>query len=242
MNLVLDAAVVHAFFRALGFVAVLPIGFDLMGLGKRIGCAVGLGVVLGGGASPSSATIGAGSALTEMALGAFLGVPILFVIGGAALWGELFDAGRGESIGTLHDPSLGGASSTTAFGVQHLAWAYIVFSDTLLEAVGRLFESGRAVPFGEGPTLVALGEGTLAIGRDVLGGALDVALPWAVLFLLVEVALGFVARFAPQVSLQSESFIIKTGVGLWLVWAIDPSDLAAAITQIGPGALDALRR
>jgi flagellar biosynthetic protein FliR len=224
----LNEAWVLGFGRALGFVATIPIGFDLAGLGKRLGVAACLGAAIGSAGAAGAAPLSVGALLSEVVIGLCLGAPIVFVVGGAALWGELFDAGRGESIGTLYDPSLGGMSSTMALSAQHLVWAYLVFSDVLLTAVGGLTASLDQVSLGAGARIDALGGRALESGRAVLGLALDAAVPWAVAYLGVELALGFVARFAPQVSLSTETFIVKSGVAFVLVWAIDPESVWSA--------------
>jgi len=233
------AAWLLGFCRGLGFVAALPIGFDLAGLGKRLGVAACLGAALGNMAGDSTLPLTVGACVAELAVGALIGAPLVFAVGGAALWGELFDAGRGESIGTLYDPSLGGASSTTAFGAQHLAWAYLVFSDILLAAVDGLLRSVELVALGGSIRLKHVGWRALELGREVLGVALDAAVPWAVAYLVIELALGFVARFAPHVSLSTEAFALKFGVAIALVWAIDPATVGSAFAGAFP-AVDTL--
>lgn len=219
-----ESALVASFLRALGFLALLPCGYDVMGPLRRVALAVLSGMIIleSGVALPVQLSVGAG--MGELLIGALLAIPMVCIVGGAAVVGELLDAARGESLGSLYDPSFG-HSSSLAVVARNLAWGTLVVSGAFIVSAEILVSSAFVVPLGSASVLAPYGHGILSVGSEVFGQTLRCAAPWIGLCLIIEGAGVLVLRAIPQLSLNNEIFLVKTIGIILLFWLTDRSAL-----------------
>lgn len=234
MNSVVVSFWLAGFLRSLGFIIFLPFGFDSLGGARRIVLALLVGAVLLVGAPWPSESLSVLQLGGEFILGAILAVPLLCVVGGAMMWGEIFDAIRGESIGTLYEPTFG-PSATVALLARSVVWAVLLSSGVLTECVALLGASVKVVPLGQGWALGTVGPRVMVIGIEVLRLWLDAALPWIALFLLCEVAGVFVGRIAPQLPLNGEYFLVKTLLGFTLLGILEHERVGEQLVALARG-------
>jgi flagellar biosynthesis protein FliR len=226
---VIDGAIAP-FLRIFGFVLLLPWGFDHVGLVRRLALTgLGGGLLAAGGAlAPERLELTA--ACGEVVFGALIALPVVWIIGAAMMWGELFDAARGESIGGVLDPSYG-TSAATALILRYLVWALLLTSGILTDGVILLSRSHEVVPFGAVGDLVQRGSSGLSVGLGILTAGIEGILPWLALFSLWELGGIFLARIFPQLPLSNEHFLGKTVLGLALVIWLDGEQVGAAVVH-----------
>lgn len=185
----------------------------------RVLLAVGLSVALAlpfgaGGPVPLAGGALAQAFLGELALGATLGLGILMAFSGFAVAGRLLDVQVGFGIGQVFDPVTRTqipvlTSVFTLFGV--LLFFLVDGHHALLRGVALSLER---FPVGRPWSLEAAAEPVIrqAAGLFTLGFAL--AAPVVMCVLLVEFALGVVARNLPQVNMFVLGIPVKIIVGL----------------------------
>jgi flagellar biosynthetic protein FliR len=154
------------------------------------------------------------SACSELALGLTLAAAIHLAFSAFALAGRLLDVQIGFGLGQVFDP----ASSTTtpilsaAFNQAAVVVFFVVDGHhAVLRAVAYSLERvplGRSWPV-EGALLPVIGQ----MG-GVLGLAFALAAPVVFCILLVELALGVLARNLPQMNMLAMGIPIKICVGL----------------------------
>lgn len=218
--MIIESGSLAPFLRALGFIAIFPCGYDLVGVPRRIGIALlGALLILESGADPPS-ELGVVQGASEFLFGLLLALPLACVVEGGAVLGELLDAARGESLGSLYDPSFGYNSPLGAM-IRNLVWGSVVISGAIVATAEIVVSSVHEVPLGVGIGLREIGEGMLATGSALFGVAVRCAAPWVGFFLVVECAGIVVLRLLPQLSLSSELFLAKTGGVVVLFWLVD---------------------
>lgn len=188
----------------------------LVVLGLAAGLSLGIPAADVAGAGP---LLAAGA--TELALGATLGLGVLVAFGAFSMAGELLGVQMGFGISQVLDPSSGGADGNVPLlssALHQLAVVVFFLVDghhALLRGVAyslERFPLGRPWPIGHaaGPVL-----GHVA-GLFGLGFAL--AAPVVVSLLLVEAALGVVARNLPQMNMLAMGLPVKIVVGVLALW------------------------
>lgn len=219
-----------ALFRALGLVAVLPLSASGFGLVSRLGVAAILAGVCAGRV-PTLGTASLGNFGAEFVVGIIIGLPAALVISCAGMWGELFDSGRGQTIGALYDPL--GATNESTMGVfcKTYLWAYLLVIGGAECIVGNFLRSFSLVEAG-GLFANSIG----VIGMRLMGGVAQVMtslfavfLPISVLFLVIDCSVGLISKMVPQVSLISESFQTKSWIGLLALWGAWKLDLGQGL-------------
>ena len=162
----------------------------------------------------------------ELAIGFSLAMGIRALIGGAELAGHLTGYQLGFSYGSIVDPQSGVRNSM--FAVLYANLAVITFFGTnghhaLIRAMAASYAQ---IPIGIGHidgSLVTTVTGMLGV-VFVLGVRL--AMPLILVLLVVEVALGLIARAAPGINLMVVSQPLRLLIGLLVV---------ASIISIAPG-------
>jgi type III secretion protein T len=148
------------------------------------------------------------------------------VLLGAVLWafeaaGRIVDTKVGATMGQMADPLSGTQTTLSGALLGRLASFIFMASGGFMMFVGVLMESFALWPLAQ-PGL-ALGLGSLRVFESAFAHfavlSLLVAAPCLVVLYVVDLSLGLVNRFAPQINLQSVSSSLK-GVGATLVWLL----------------------
>jgi type III secretory pathway component EscT len=235
----LAALFVLGFFRAMGLLVNIPLGSSSLSAAMRFGCAALLSI-LGLSLSSDARELSYLHIGAEFLIGFCLGLPAGLLLSGAAMFGELFDTGRGQSIGSLYDPFSASHDSQLAVMFRQFTWAYILFLGGGEILIGDYLESLHSVTLGapfETNELLKLGAIMVTSTCACLSGVLSAYLPCAALFLMLDLGLGFLGKLLPQHNFASESFILKSGLGaaiLWGMWRLDLAHSASALLQVRP--------
>jgi type III secretion protein T len=139
----------------------------------------------------------------EAAIGLVLG--LLASVGFWALYvaGTIIEYQAGLTFAATVDPLSGQEESLVGNLLMRVLLTLFLISGGLLSLIGMLFESYRVWPLSS--MTPVLGSAQLAAAllqslAELTTVALKVAAPFVMLMLLVEVALGFLSRFAPQLN------------------------------------------
>lgn len=175
--------------------------------------------------------------LREALLGVAFGVLL-----GAVLWafetaGQIVDSKVGATIAQVVDPMSGHQTSLSGALLSRLALFIFMAGGGFMMFVGVLVQSFALWPLAQ-PGL-AIGRDSLAVFEAAFASfavlSLMLAAPCLVVLYVVDLALGLVNRFAPQLNLISISMSLKA-LGATLVWLLLFTQLVAAIeSQIEAG-------
>lgn len=175
-------------------------------------------------------------ALREVLIGLAIALCIRLIVAGAELGGHLIGFQMGLSYAALVDPQSGVRNNVLAALYGSLTVFIFLLINGHHDLLRAFAESYRALPVGTGSvadslsTLVARMFGTMF----VLGVRL--AAPVVITLLLVEIALGVLARVAPTLNLMATAAPIRLLVG-WLVLAVTIRALPDVVSRALPGAL-----
>lgn len=209
----LTAGFVPAFVRALGMVVLLPIERDLAGWLGGFSFAALLGVFFAPQVA-AGAAFSWGALPFEFITGGILALPLALSIAAAVMFGELIDVARGQSLSELYDPLNGSSSSTLAILFRQYLWISLLLSGMLEVLLTAFSKSFNALP-DAGLLVSKLTEiAPLMLSRigQTLTELLILLVPLVLAFFFIEMLMGFFSKALPRVSLQTESFLIKSGM------------------------------
>jgi flagellar biosynthetic protein FliR len=225
------------FARLSAMIAVAPVlGHRTVPITHRAGLALLIAVILApllGPGAPRARDLGtlvlavAGEVVVGLAIG-FIALLLLGAIEGA---GELVSTQMGLSLATVFDPTSG--AQPTVIGQAHRLVATLLVlalngHHLVIQAVVASFRRVR-------PGGVALGAdlpiGVVGLGAKVLRSGLEIAAPVVGLLLVVNVALAFLARVAPQTNVFLLGVPVTIGLGL-LVMAETLTPFARGVAML----------
>jgi flagellar biosynthetic protein FliR len=164
------------------------------------------------GISLASAS-GLGLVAQQVGIGLALGFAARLLFSVFEIAGEFIGLQMGFSFAGFFDPH-GGSESAVGSWLHTVAMMLFVALNAHLLLVEALVATFRTIPIAADPL------GALAVlrpdrlGADVFRLALSLALPATLLMLFVNLALGFVSRVAPQLSIFSVGFPVTLLAGL----------------------------
>lgn len=171
------------------------------------------------------------AAVTELALGATLGLGILVAFAAFSMAGELLGIQIGFGLGQAIDPASSEAVPVLASAyaqVGVVAFFSLEGHHALLRGIAYSldrFPLGRPWPIdrGAGPVLEQVG--------SLLSLGFALAAPVVVALLLVEIALGAIARNLPQVNMLVMGIPVKVVVGLLVLslWIAGAGDVMTRV-------------
>jgi type III secretion protein T len=148
------------------------------------------------------------------------------VLLGAVLWafetaGQIVDTKVGATLAQIADPLSGHQTSLSGALLGRLASFLFMAAGGFMMFVGALVESFAIWPLAQ-PGL-ALGRGSLRLFEAAFAHfavlSLLIAAPCLIVMYVVDLALGLVNRFAPQLNLIAISMSVK-GLGATVVWLL----------------------
>jgi flagellar biosynthetic protein FliR len=207
----------------------------------RIGLTVLLAIVLAPFVSlPAELSAGAVAVvvLREVAIGLALALAIRVLITAGEFAGHFAGYQIGLSLGSLIDPQTGVRNNVLAIVYAHLVTIVCLATNTHHALLRALTDSYRALPVGFG----GLSSGLSASVAESLGLVfilgVRIAAPVVVVLLLVELALGLVARVAPSLNVMIAGAPVRIVLGL-LVVALSVEALPGLISRFVPLAFQA---
>lgn len=143
---------------------------------------------------------GAVALLSEALIGIAMGLWLQIVVAALTTGGQALSSSIGLSMSNLLDPALGNVPVLAEFLTVLGTLVFLAVGGHLLFA-GILIDSFRSLPPAQDASLPALIRGLLQWSAMSFLGALLVALPAMSAMLLLNLALGFVARATPSLNL-----------------------------------------
>jgi flagellar biosynthetic protein FliR len=176
--------------------------------------------------------------LREVAVGLALALAIRVLLAAADFAGQLAGYQIGLSLGSLIDPQTGVRNNILALLYGNLA-TIVAFSTNLHHALIRaLADSYAALPIGVGAVDASLAGHVARLLGLVFVLGLRMVSPVVIVLLLVELALGLLARVAPSLNVMTAGTPVRAVVGL-LVIAASLAALPSLIGRYVPALLSA---
>jgi len=175
--------------------------------------------------------------LREMAIGLALALAIRVLIFAAEFTGHFTGYQIGLSLGSLIDPATGVRNNVLAILYAQLATVIALVLNVHHALLRALADSYAALPIGLGGIGDTLAESVSRMLGLVFVLGLRLAMPVIVVLLLVELALGLVARVAPSLNVIVAGAPVRLVVGL-LVVASSLAMLPSLISRYVPTVLD----
>lgn len=220
---VLFAAFFWPFVRVLALFSVAPVlGNKSIPLRVRVGLAAAIAFVVAPGLpAPEDAGLSSALAISILAqqilVGVALGFAMRIAFAAIELAGDLIGLQMGLSFAGFVDPQHA-ASQTPLIGsfIGTLAAMMFLALDGHLALIAALVDTFRSVPVRADLVGVIRWERLAALGKGLFENGLHMALPVIASMLVINLALGVVARAAPSLNIFSVGFplTLLTGLGL----------------------------
>jgi flagellar biosynthetic protein FliR len=156
----------------------------------------------------------------EMAIGLALGLSIRALIAGAEMAGHLGGYQLGFSYGSLIDPQSGVRNSMFAVLYANIALLTFLVTDGHHALIRAMAASYAQLPIGIGHIDASLANVVTGMLGVVFVLGVRLATPLILVLLVVEVALGLIARAAPGINLMVVSQPIRIVIGLLVIATI----------------------
>lgn len=172
--------------------------------------------------SPSG-SVEAGLVLVkEIAVGLALGFLITLCFSLFSKAGQLMDLGAGLTLSALFNPHLGGQVTLLGRFYYLLVLVFFLAIDGHHLFLAAIAESYRLIPLPAGFLSAKLAGGMGQIFAQIFTLAFQMASPVIVVLLIVDLALGFIAKTVPQVHVFVEGLPLKIALALVLLGILCP--------------------
>lgn len=195
--------------RCLGVCSLLPLGGGTLGAFNRLGLSL---AVSAWAIFCLELKFAHTYFLLEFLFGFFLILPAALLVELFASWGEVFDVTRGQTISSVYDPMSDHANSVFAIFLKWFAWAWLfanglaaqMLENLILGAVDLTEFSQESFRLDEKVFSFIV---TLCHSLEWLFVSI---LPIILLCLLIELFIAILSKFLEGVSLNTESFLLKS--------------------------------
>lgn len=174
--------------------------------------------------------------LREVLIGFALALSVRLLIAGAELGGYLSGFQMGLSYAALIDPQSGVRNNVLAALYGSFAMVVLLLTNGHHELLRALAASYEALPIGGGAIASGLAELVARMFGLMFTLGVRLAAPLIITLLLVEVALGVMARVAPTLNLMVTAAPVRLLVG-WMALALTLRVLPDILTRAFPQAL-----
>ncbi|MGI1804837.1 flagellar biosynthetic protein FliR [Exiguobacterium sp. TDN 0502] len=168
---------------------------------------------------------------TEVLVGLALGLLASFLLYAPQIAGSIIDLQMGLAMASAYDPMFGGQSPIIGRFYYMLTLLVLLASDMHLILLDGIYTSFQIFP--PGSQIAVSGEAGMSLVIRVVGltmlTALQMAMPLVVSLFLVDLALGFLAKTAPQFNIFAIGFSVKLLMGYAILFLL----AGATITGIG---------
>ncbi len=170
-----------------------------------------------------------GTALVETMLGMVIGLGVGMAVWAAEMAGDLIAMQTGLSGASSLDPVTFQSSPTVGTFFRLVAVTLLLSLDMHLVIIDGLAASFRAAPLGAPMDWAAGAQAMVLSGATLFTTGLRMAAPVMAAILTLNIALGMLARAAPQLQLLSISYALQIGVGLFVLAGSLPFVAAALL-------------
>ncbi|QJA05525.1 flagellar biosynthetic protein FliR [Thermosulfurimonas marina] len=183
---------------------------------------------------PASVLAAGGMMATEALFGAALAFLLRVIFAGIQLGGELVGMQIGFGVAQVIDPVSGVQAPILAQLTYLLAFLLFLAFDLHHPFLWALGEGLRLLPPGSLKPRPELFQYLVGEGRVLFEVSLKILAPLLAFMLLLQLALGVVSRFVPQINIMIVSFPLTVGLGLFffgLTLALVPKLLSPAFER-----------
>lgn len=220
----LFATYMWPFMRCMAMVQTAPVfGHRAIPQRVKIALAFMLAVIIGP-AIPVNSVIdpfsGAGilMVMQQFVVGAAIGFGLRVVFAAFELAGDLIGLQMGLGFAAFLDPQRNSPSPVLSTFLMLTATLVFMMNDGHLTLIVTLVESFNTIPVGPSP-LAAIDWMRMAmLGSLVFSSGVQIALPVLGSVLALNIALGFISRSAPQLSIFNIGFAITLLAGMLALW------------------------
>ncbi len=175
----------------------------------------------------------------EILIGLSLGFAVRIVFAAVEMAGELVGLQMGLSFAGFVDPTSGGAANVVSrfFGIIAVL-LFLAINGHLLMIYG-VIESFQVIPINLDGSVLLQGRRLIGLGSELFRIAMTIAMPFVILLLIVNLAMGVMSRVAPQLNIFAVGFPVTLTVGMSSLLLILPY-LANPITAAVERSLTAM--
>lgn len=234
---VLFATYMWPFMRCLAMVQTAPVfGHRAIPQRVKISLAFMLAVIIGPAVPPNSiidpfSGTGILMVLQQFIVGAALGFGLRVVFAAFELAGDLIGLQMGLGFASFLDPQRNAPSPILATFLMLTATCVFMSIDGHLTLIVTLVESFNTIPVGPSPLASIDWMRMAGLGTLVFSSGVQIALPVMGSVLALNIALGFISRSAPQLSIFNIGFAITLIAGMLALW-ITLGAMAGPISRI----------
>jgi type III secretion protein T len=167
----------------------------------------------------------------EILLGLLLSLPVSVLFWAIASAGELIDLQRGATAASVFNPFFGAVTSPTANLLARFSGVIFFVSGGFLAFLSAVIASYEIYPLGQmlphfGP---GAGHALARVMQDYFAMAVLFGAPFLIVFTLIDIGLGLMNRFVPQLNIFFFSMPVKSALTFFLllfytttlVWILD---------------------
>jgi type III secretion protein T len=180
---------------------------------------------------PQSLTETTALCIKEILLGMLLSLPASMLFWAIASAGELIDLQRGATAASVFNPFFGAVTSPTANLLVRFSGVIFFLSGGFLAFLSAVLASYEVYPIGQMlPRFgVGAGDSIARLMQDYFAMAVLLGAPFLIVFTLIDMGLGLMNRFVPQLNIFFFSMPVKSALTFFLlifytttlVWVID---------------------
>lgn len=164
---------------------------------------------------------------TEVIVGLALGLLASFLLYAPQIAGSIIDLQMGLAMASAYDPMFGGQSPIIGRFYYMLTLLVLLASDMHLILLDGIYTSFQIFP--PGSAISVSGEAGMSLVVRIVGlamlTALQMAMPLIVSLFLVDLALGFLAKTAPQFNIFAIGFSVKLLMGYAILFLLAGSTI-----------------
>lgn len=157
---------------------------------------------------------------SELAIGLLLGTVVAWILEAVAFAGTLMDTQMGFSFVQFIDPSTSQSSSISGSLMLQMATLLVFITGLHHQMILALVDSYRVAPMGQGVPLQVMG--LIALLGQLLAKGFQLAFPVLAVLFLMDLVLGILGKFMPQLQLLQLSFPLKIAIGMVVLGLLLP--------------------
>lgn len=218
-NVVLPS-IVCLFMRILGALACLPFEGVASGWWLRFCAASVLSLTLIWGQNVSPINLSSSALIGDFLLGLSVGLPLALSVQAYSALGDFIDSARGQNMSEMYSPLNGNSSSLTSSLLQHYSFSLLLFTGALDVLVSQVFKSMQMQSLGSiaAENYSDLGQHFIHMAIYSIYHFSFLAVPFAVIFLCLDLCMIFLAKLIPGLSLLSEMFLAKSALAFCAIY------------------------
>ena len=178
---------------------------------------------------------------TEVIIGISAGLILTIFFSAAVLAGEKIASSSGLAMATAVDPTSGSSSPVMSQILQLFLLAIFMSFDGHLAVLRTIITSYALFPIGSVPSFETIGVAGIESSGLMFSAAAVIMLPFAVVLLLINVAIGVITRSAPTLNIFSFAFPVTMMSVFFIIFLSVPS-IATGLSNLAGDAIFAMQQ